>query len=130
MAAVKGGMFYKQLNFIYSFANDGGAVSTIGMGVFLPAGAIVQLGVANVFTALTSGGAATIAVGWTGDTGALIAATAVASWSDNAVIEGVDLTVAMVKVTAVQELAVTIATAALTAGEFYYTCNIMVYPQV
>lgn len=130
MARVTSGMSRKQLNFIYNFAVDGGVVSTIGMGVFLPAGAVVHWGVAQVVTALTSGGAATIAVGWTGDTGALLAATAVASWSDNAVLEGVDLIVAMVKVTAIQQLAVTIATADLTAGLFYYTCEYTEYPVV
>ena len=124
------GVTRKNLSFVYDFAVDGGAVSTIGMGVFLPAGAVVMLGTAQVVTGLTSGGAATIAVGWTGSTGAVIAALAVASWSDDAVIEGVDLTVAMVKVTAIQQLAVTIATATLTAGRFFYTCDYIEYSEV
>lgn len=123
------GVSVKQLHFVYDFAVDGGAISAINMGVFLPAGAVVQFGVAQVVTALV-GATATISVGWTGSLTALTAAVAVASWSDNAVIEGVDLIVAMVKVTAVTELVIDIATAALTAGKFYYTCQYIEYPEV
>ena len=111
----------KQVSFLYDFAVDGGLVSTIQMGVFIPNNAIIYYGVAKVTTALTSGGAATIAVGYTGGTGDLIAALAVASWSADAVIEGVDLPGASVEATANRQLAVTIATAALTAGVFVYT---------
>lgn len=111
----------KSKTFVYSFTADGGAISTIPMGVFIPDNAIVVMGVAKVVTALV-GATATIAVGWTGATGALIAALAVASWGAGEVIEGVDLSVAMVEATAERQLAVTIATAALTAGLFTYTC--------
>lgn len=112
----------KTISFDYNFATDGGAVSTIGMGVYLPINAVVWFGYAKVITQLTSGGSATIAVGWTGATGANIAATAVASWTANALLPGVDLPGTPVLATAQRELAVTIATAALTAGRFVYYC--------
>lgn len=123
------GVSTKTISFVYDFTVNTGAISTIQMGVWIPAGSVVQFGVAQVVTALV-GATATIAIGWTGNTGALVAATAVASWSDDAVLEGVDLIVAMVKVTAIQQLAVTIATAELTAGRFFYTCQYIEYSEV
>lgn len=110
--------------FVYDFAVDGGAVSSINMGVFIPQFSIIKIGAATVATTLV-GATATIAVGYAGATGALIAATAVASWTADAVIEGVDLSVAMLKVAAGGvQLQVTIATAALTAGRFTYAVDV------
>ncbi len=112
----------KTVSFVYDFATDGGAISTIGMGVFLPINAVVWFGYAKVITTLVSGGSATIAVGWTGSTGSLITATAVATWvSTTPIIPGVDLPGTPVLATAQRELAVTIATATIiTAGKFVY----------
>lgn len=112
----------KTASFVFDFAVDGGAVSTIQMGAFLPVNAVVIFGVANVITALTSGGSATIAVGWTTSTAALIGATAVASWGAGAILPGVDLPGAPVLATSARQLAVTIAAAALLTGKFQYTC--------
>jgi len=113
----------KHATFAYDFAVDGGAESTIGMGVIIPANSVITYGFAKVVTQLTSGGSATIAVGWTGGTGVLLAATAVASWTAGTILEGVDLIVAMLEATADRELAVTIVTAALTAGRFVGYCE-------
>lgn len=113
----------KWASFRYDFAADGGAAGTIGMGVYIPNNCIVMFGYAKVTTALTSGGAMNASVGWTGDTAALIGVTAKADWSINAVLEGVDLIVAMVEATANRELAVTIDTNDGTAGVFEYICQ-------
>src|SRR5688500_17062465 len=66
----------------YDFAVDGGAISTIALtsGLVIPAGAIITRGYIEVLTALTSGGAATIAcqVEAAND---ILTAVAVASWT-------------------------------------------------
>lgn len=111
----------KSKTFVYDFATDGGAQGSINMGLFIPARSVIWFGFANVITALTSGGMATIAVGFSGSTGALITATAVASWSLDAILPGVDLPATPLKLTAIQQLQVTIATADLLTGKFEYT---------
>jgi len=40
----------KDVAFVYDFAVDGGGVSTINMGVFLPNNAVVEYGCAKVLT--------------------------------------------------------------------------------
>jgi len=112
----------KSVAFVYDFPADGGAISTIGMGQRIPNNAVIQFGFAKVITTLTSGGAATIAVGRTGATGELIAALAVASWTAGTIIEGVDLIVAMIESPSAQ-LAVTIAGDTITAGRFIYVVS-------
>jgi len=111
----------KSVSFVYDFAVDGGAQTTIPMGVFIPINSVVWLGFANSLTTVV-GVNATIAVGWTGSTGALMTATAITSFAANAIVPGVDLPGAPVKATAGRELAVTIATADITAGKFLYVC--------
>jgi len=105
---------------IYDFSVDGGAVSTITpkQTVALPNNAVIVGGTVNSTTACTSGGAATIAVGTSAgsSTTALLAATAVASFSLDAVINAVPVFATPVKLTAKGDVTVTIATAALTAG--------------
>ena len=117
---------------IYSFATDGGAVSTITpVGtVALPDNAVIVAGTVNSTTACTSGGAATVAVGTSAgsSTTALLAATAVASFSLDARINAVPTFATPVKLTAAGNVTVTIAAAALTAGVIevtlmYYVAN-------
>jgi hypothetical protein len=55
----------KTISFLYDFNKNGGAVSTIGMGIYLPKNAqpcLIQL---CPVTDLTSGGAAVVSVGVT-----------------------------------------------------------------
>jgi hypothetical protein len=115
----------------YDFAVDGGAVSTITVATngIIPDNAIILGGMLNATTALTSGGSATIAVGTSAGSSAssIKAATAVASYSADALLAVVPLWTAAtaVKMTAAGSVTVSIATAALTAGVleitlFYY----------
>lgn len=121
----------KQVSFRYNFANDGGAVSTIPMGVFLPANAIILKQIITVETPLTSGGGATFKTGWTGNNGA-IGGTAVAYGNFNT-LAPLDMALwHMLAITADPsytfpvtvgsvELNITIGNAAITAGAFVAT---------
>lgn len=113
---------------LYDFAVDGGAISTItlrgggAIGSLVPAGSVVTGGFIDVETALT-GATATIAVNLEG-AGDIVAATAVASWTTGRKnILPADTTGSLsagthVKTTVPRSIAITIATAALTAGKF------------
>ena len=109
----------------YSFASDGGAVSTIALtgSTLIPAGAIITGGFIEVTTTLTSGGAATIAVGVETTTD-IVTAVAVASWTAGrknilpALTSGALTAATTVKTTAARDISITVATAALTAGVF------------
>lgn len=97
---------------LYDFSVSGGAVSTIGLGVSLPANCIVTRLFTDVLTSFTSGGAATVAI----EAGAtvLLAATAF----NAAALTGADAqSLTAVKLSAASELEVVIAAAALTAGK-------------
>jgi hypothetical protein len=108
----------------YSFATDGGAISTITPinNFTLPLNSIVIGASLNSTTALTSGGSATIAVGLIGGGGtttSLVGATAVASWSLNAKVQATPVpqtASTWIKLTASAQASVTIATATVTAG--------------
>lgn len=114
---------------IYSFATDGGAISTITpvLTAAIPANAIMVGATINPTTAATSGGSATIAVGTSAgsSTTSILAATAVASFTTDALINGVPVFATPRKMTAAGNVTVTIATATLTAGIIevfvYYT---------
>src|SRR3712207_2991074 len=104
----------------YDFAADGGAVSTItlrgastySIGNEIPIGAIIESGFLEVDTALTSGGAATVAV-TAESAGDLVAAAAVsgAPWSTTGrkSIIPVATGATSVKTTAARAITITIA---------------------
>jgi hypothetical protein len=106
----------------YDFAVDGGAIATItpATNMTIPDNAIIFGVIANSTTALTSGGSATIAIGTSAgsSTTALKAATAVASYSADALLPGVPVFTAgtAVKLTAAGAITITNAVATLTAG--------------
>ncbi len=106
----------------YDFSVDGGAVGLItpAINATIPANAVILGGILNPTTALTSGGSATIAAGTSAGSSAssLKAATAVASYSANALLPTVPVFTAAsaVKLSAAGQLTLTVATAALTAG--------------
>lgn len=107
-------------HFEYDFSKEGGAVGDINLrGGKIPTDAIVLFGTIYVETAVTSDGAATIALKIEG-AGDVLAATGKASFSANAILDGVpDWTAAnAVRATDNQYLVATVGTAALTAGKF------------
>lgn len=107
----------------YSFAADGGAVSTIAIttGTPVPSGAILLAAWLDVLTVPTSGGAPTVAVQI--ESAADIQAAAAISgapWSTTGVKLSSARTYAAapVKTTADRNISIVIATATLTAGIF------------
>ena len=114
---------------VYNFAIDGGAVSTITPNgtVALPDNAVIVAATVNSTTAVTSAGSATVAIGTSAgsSTTSILGATAKASLSADAVLNGVPVFATPVKLTAAGNVTFTIGTAALTAGvievTLYYT---------
>lgn len=105
---------------VYEFAVHGGAVSAITLsGDTVPAGVIVIDSLVHVHTAVTSGGAATIALGVETATD-LDAAQAITSVYNTAGPKRLDLTATSAPLVTTVDRAVraTVATAALTAGRF------------
>lgn len=110
----------------YDFSKLGGAVGSVslldddGMAIKIPTGSLVLNAFIFVPTALTSGGSATIALNIE-SAGDLLAATAVASYSAAAKLQGIPdfgtLSDAVLT-TAERTLQATIATAALLTGKF------------
>lgn len=109
----------------YDFAVDGGAVGTIPIGAIgaekIPANAVILGGLIEVETAVTSGGAATVAV-QVEAAGDIVAAAAVsgAPWSTagrKSVIPAFTGATS-VKTSAPREISIVVAAAALTGGVF------------
>lgn len=129
MPVMEGTRGLKEARGEYDFAVDGGAVSTITLrsapsdsnGNEIPSGSVIMGGYIEVDTALTSGGSATVAVNSEG-AGDLTTAAAFggAPWSTTGrkAITPVMTIATSVKTTARRNLAITVATAALTAGKF------------
>lgn len=127
MPVIEGSTGLKEASGEYSFAVDGGAVSTITLrssnsaGNSIPGGSVILGGYIEVDTAVTSGGAATISVG-SEAAADLLAAAAIggAPWSTTGrkSVIPVFTGVTTVKTTVARSLTVTVATAALTAGIF------------
>jgi hypothetical protein len=108
----------------YSFASDGGAIGTIipTSSPTVPVGAIILGGAIDITTQVTSGGAATIALGFGSgaQAAALKAATAVASFTTGTTMTMIPLFTAATyyKLTASAQMSLTVAAFALTAGRF------------
>ena len=109
----------KWASFIYDFDINGGAVGTIDMGVFIPTNCIIWYGYAKVITTCVGGAGAKISIGFTGFDQVLITKTAVASWTANAILPGLDLPELPQTVSNVQ-MQITISDAPLTAGKIVY----------
>jgi hypothetical protein len=105
---------------IYSFAVDGGAIGLITpvSTALIPANALIWGGVVNPTTAVLSAGALTMSVGTSAGSSAaaLLAATAKASLSIDALLALVPTLAAPIKMSAAGNITVTIAAAAGTAG--------------
>lgn len=106
----------------YSFAEHGGAVSAIGLGVTLPDNAIVVRSYFHQMLAFTSGGAATVEIGFAAATAVLVAQAAFdnAKYALNALSEGASTGAASAfygPLSGAKEIKLTIATSPLTAGK-------------
>lgn len=124
---------FKSQSFLYDFTVDGGAISTIGMGIFIPSGALIQtFGVKN-FTPITSGGAGVIDVGVVGFPIAVInnAGLPNGDFRDYNVperfLQNIICNQNNVQIPAALEVIVTISAFALTAGAFICTINYIEY---
>lgn len=111
---------------IYDFAVHGGAVGSIAIAdLKLPNKAIIHSGYVNVITAPTSGGSATVALGLgtTGTKTTILTATAIASITGQVALNTLPIQIGS---NAPNNLIVTVATAALTAGklEIYLSYDI------
>ncbi len=122
IAASVGG--YTVYHATYSFASDGGPTGLItpSVNATIPAKFVIQNVALNSTTAVTSGGSATVSVGISaggGGAASLVAATAKASWSVNAFVQGIPVpqtASTWIKMSAPGVLTITVATTALTAG--------------
>ena len=109
----------------WKFSRDGGAVGAIdlknedGSDVVLPAGFLIWDSVILVKTTVTSGGSATLAFA-AESANDIKTAEAVATFSGNAKVAGIPVgsAASAVLCTASRTPTLTVATAALTAGEF------------
>jgi hypothetical protein len=106
----------------YDFAVDGGAIGSIAITAQkIPANAIILGGVVEVDTALTSGGAATVAVQVEAANDTVnAAAVSGAPWSTTGRKSTIPAFTGAttLKTTAARDISVVIATATLTAGVF------------
>jgi hypothetical protein len=117
-----------QRRFKYKFGTQGGAIGTVtlpgadGNAERLPPGAIVTSVVREVKVAAASGGSATVAVGTSASGAAFDAASAYTDNDLDTVDTVVQLTAALPRKVGAsgEDVTVTIATAALTAGEHDY----------
>ena len=115
----------KTLCFLYDFDALGGATGSLiltdqaGAGQSLPDNAVITEVVIEGITDLTSGGSATVALGYTGQTDAFLSAAAktAANWNTNNVTVGT-ATAAVGKTGSAVAVLATVATADLTAGKF------------
>src|SRR3990167_7274278 len=109
----------------YSFAVDGGAVGAItpASTALIPDNAIIVAATVNSTTAVV-GTTSTLAVGTTAGSSAtsILAATAEATLSIDAVLNGVPVFATPVKMTAAGSINVTVGTNDLTAGIVEVTC--------
>lgn len=106
--------------FQYDFAKHGGATGAITVtGDGIPSGAIITDGMIHVNTAVTSAGSATVAIEAL-TTADLLAATAKASLTLNALVSAIPKSTAATWIratSAINSLDFTVAVAALTAGK-------------
>lgn len=128
MAYIEGTGGVKTYRGKYKFSIDGGAISTITLRADspIPAGAVIQGGYIDVIAALTSGGAATVALQAEAANDLQTAITvAGAPWSTTGrkAITPAWSAATMIKTTVQRAPAMVIAAFVLTAGEFDLVIN-------
>lgn len=127
-----GGNRMKFVRADYDFAVQAGVQGTIALlgQTVIPSGAIIMGGFINITTAVTSAGAATIAV-QIESAGDVVATTGKASWTTSPPIKNIlpadtsgSITAStLIKTTAARDISIVIATADLTAGKFQVVIN-------
>jgi hypothetical protein len=100
----------------YDYSVDGGAAGALDLFT-ADADLVIHRVTAKVVTAVTSGGAATVEVGKSGDTAGLVAQTGKASLTAGVVV---DSKIGGYKLASGAKIIQTIGTAALTAGKIKY----------
>lgn len=115
---------------IYSFATDGGGAPgliTPVLNATIPANAIMVGATINSTTAVTSAGTTTVSVGTSAGSSAtsILAATSKASFTTDALLNGVPVFATPIKMSAAGQITLTSATTAIAAGVVeifvYYT---------
>lgn len=114
--------FMRVASYVYDFSVQGGAIGTVTLTAErgqIPNNAIIWSGCIDRLTTLTSSGSATIAL-QANTAGDLLAATAFGGFTapGRSAIIPVGSAASSVKTTAIRDVQLTIATAALTAGRF------------
>jgi len=105
----------------YDFATDGGAVSTIDLGVTIPDNAILLSCIVEKITQFTSGGAATVGLKVESSGDVIAAATAFSNAQYTAAIApGVALSSTQFKTTAPRNVSLEIGAHAITAGKYNF----------
>lgn len=101
-----------------------------GSKIVVPGTSVIKACFAYTKTAVTSGGSATLEVGYSGSTAAIFPQTGKASFTLNALIDGTPQEAAanMVVRTADTDVSVTIGTATLTAGKVYFVIELIPIP--
>lgn len=99
----------------YDFAQDAGAVGALNLLKVKEASVMLDA-YTKIKTAFTSGGSATLIIGVTGDTDAILASTAVAALLVGIVLPGA-AACKQIKMAANDVVSMTIGTAAMTAGK-------------
>jgi len=118
------------LTTVYDFSADAGAAGAFVMTPAAGAACLVKLLAVKVDTAVTSAGAATLAVGTSDSASCFIDSEGKASFSLAAVVTPSSVTTGnagFVKLASGSTLDVTVEVAALTAGKLYFVWEILKY---
>ena len=111
----------------YDFATDGGAVSTIDLGVTIPDNAIALSCIVEKISAFTSGGAATVGLKIEGSGDVINASTAFNNAQYTAAIApATALASAQFKTTAARNVSLEVGAHALTAGKYNFHIEYLV----
>lgn len=112
LAAASSGAAMKFVKAEYDFSDDGGAISSIGLGVTIPDNAVIAYVLQDIVTALAGAGTLQLNVPVNGTLAATLDNT-----DSGQVVGTPNWTTGFVKTTAARELTVDIAGAVLTGGK-------------
>jgi len=115
---------------VYDFNDDvnNGAAGVLGLNAFIPPRSIVLAHATLGDVQVTGGGGATVGVGVIGDANAFLGQTAMAAFSNEAVLAGVDLWAVPLYFADAVEIAINKAVMALTGGRFFVNVYVWQMP--